>query len=388
MPLCNDSFYIFKKSIGMKIVPSLLETWLLKYQNAPYNLGESGVTNLSVGELMSLSGCSPEDLYQLSLENNDTYGSLGVRKAIASFYDGVASESILVTSGTTEAILIYFHVRYQPGANVVVPVPAFHILHEVPSFLGYEVRYLHLRPENNFRLNLEELSKLVDDNTKVIVLNSPHNPTGVVYSQTEIQAVLELAQKYNAEILSDEHYRFLPDTSNIDVLPSLYGSSANMVALGSPGKCFGCIGLRIGWLIGSLDVINACHDFKDYTTHTVSPINDFLAKSVLHNYQQILPKYRGWISQNLLQFNDFVEQHSHVIGWVKPDAGTVAFPFLKNSSIKSEFLAQKLVESAGVLVLPGEAFDRPGFFRISFGVNPELFNTALKAFSQVLKSCL
>ena len=63
---------------------------------------------------------------------------------IASFYESVALDSILVTAGTTEAILIYFHIRYQPGANVVVPVPAFHILHEIHSFLGYDVRYLQL----------------------------------------------------------------------------------------------------------------------------------------------------------------------------------------------------------------------------------------------------
>lgn len=370
----------------MKIEPSLLETWLLKYQDAPYNLGESGVTNLSVGELMSLTGCSPEELYQLSLSNNDTYGSLGLRKAIASFYDGVSPDSILVTSGTTEAILIYFHVRYQPGANVVVPVPAFHILHEVPSFLGYEVRSLQLRPENNFRLDLEELSKLVDDNTKVIVLNSPHNPTGIVYSEEEIQTVFDLAQKHNAEILSDEHYRFLTHTSDIDILPSLYGRTPKVVALGSPGKCFGCIGLRIGWLIGSLEVIDACHNFKDYTTHTVCPINDFLTKEALLNWKEIVPKYKGWILHNLLQFTNFVEQHSDVIGWVKPNAGTVAFPFFKDKSIKSDLFAQKLVEETGVLVLPGVAFDMPGFFRISFGINPQHFNTALNAFSLVLKT--
>ncbi len=370
----------------MKIEPSLLETWLLKYEKAPYNLGESNVKNLTVGELMSLTGCSIEELYQLSLANNDTYGSLGLRKAIASLHKGVEPDSILVTAGTTEAILIYFHVRYQPGANVVVPVPAFHILYEVPAFLGYEVRYLKLRPENKFRLDLDELSKLVDDKTKVIVLNIPHNPTGIVYSEKEIQAVCELAQKHNAEILSDEHYHFIPHTSDIDLIPSLYGRTPNVVALGSPGKCFGCVGLRIGWLIGSKDVIDACHTFKDYTTHTVCSINDFLATSALLNREQILAKPKAWIAQNLFQFQNFIDRHSDLIGWVKPDAGTVAFPFFKNKSIKSDLFAQKLVEETGVLVLPGEAFDMPGFFRISLGVNPEQFYTALNAFEQVLRT--
>jgi aspartate/methionine/tyrosine aminotransferase len=371
----------------MKIKPSLLETWLFEYQNAPYNLGESGVANLSVGELMSRTGCSPEDLYQLSLENNNTYGSLELRKAIASLYDdSVEPDSILVTAGTTEAILIYFHVRYQPGANIVVPVPTFHILYEVPAFLGYEVRYLKLRPENNFRLDLDELSKLVDDKTSVILLNTPHNPTGVVYSEEEIQNVCELAQKHNAEILADEHYRFIPHTNDIDLIPSLYGRIPNVVSLGSPGKCFGCIGLRIGWLIGSRQVIDACHTFKDYTTHTVCSINDFLATSALLNREQMLARPKAWITQNLLQFQNFIDRHNDLIGWVKPDAGTVAFPFLKNKSIESDRFAQKLVEETGVLVLPGEAFDMPGFFRISLGVEPEKFHTALNAFERVLRT--
>jgi aspartate/methionine/tyrosine aminotransferase len=368
----------------MTILPSLLETWLLKYQNAPYNLGESGVKNLSVGELMNLTDCSVEKLQQVSLENNDTYGSLQLRKAIASFYEGVSPDSILVTAGTTEAILIYFHVRYQPGANVVVPVPAFHILHDIPELLGYEVRYLQLRPENNFRLDLEELSKLIDNKTEAIVLNSPHNPTGVVYSDEEIKTLLDLAQKHDAQILSDEHYRFMPHSSDIDILPSLYGSSANVVSLGSIGKCFGCIGLRIGWLIAADRVIQSCHTFKDYTTHTVSPINDFLATEALLNWQKILPRYRQWIGQNLDRFQDVVDRYERILGWVRPNAGTVAFPFFKDRSIDSATFAQKLVEETGVLVLPGEAFNLPGCFRIRFGIPPEEFQVAMQGLSQVL----
>jgi aspartate/methionine/tyrosine aminotransferase len=368
----------------MKIETSLLENWLLKYENTPINLGESGVASVSFGELINLTSSSIEEINQLSLENNDTYGSLELRKAISSFYKNPSLDSILVTAGTTEAILLYFNIRYQPGANVVVPVPAFHILYEVPAHLGYEVRLLQLHPKNNFHLNLEELEKLVDDETTTIVLNSPHNPTGIVYSEQEIKAVIQLAEKHNVEILADEHYRFIPHTSEIDILPSLHGRSPNVVALGSPGKCFGCIGLRIGWLVSSPEVIQACHTFKDYTTHTVCSINDFLAKEALLNWQKILPTYRRYVTQNLFQFQQLINQHNDVVDWIKPDAGTVAFPFLKDPSISSLKFAQQLIEDTGVLVLPGEAFDMPGFFRIRFGIPPEQFNRAMSAFAKVL----
>lgn len=365
----------------MKIETSLLETWLVKYEKSLYNLGESGVENFSLAEFIRLTGCG-EELNKLSLENNDTYGSLGLRETIASVYDGVKPEDILVTAGTTEAILIYFHVRYEVGANIVVPVPAFHILHEVPKYLGYEVRYLHLRKEEQFRPNLTELAKLVDDKTKVIVLNSPHNPTGVLYSSEEMQGFIELAEKYQAEILADEHYRFLPHEQNMDFIPSLFGVSPRVVALGSIGKCFGCIGLRIGWLIASQELLKACHDFKDYTTHTVCTINDLLVKSALLNRQKILPKYREWILENRAYLGELIRRNNALIDWSEPEAGTIAFPFLK--TFNSQDFSRKLVEQTEVLLLPGEAFDMPGHFRIALGIEPSLFQKAMNEFESFL----
>jgi len=367
----------------MKIEPSLLETWLLEYEKSPYNLGESSVTNLSVAELIELTECESE-FYSLSLENNDTYGSLGLREAIASVYENVNPEDILVTAGTTEAILIYYHVRYEPGANVVVPVPAFHILHEIPKYLGYEVRYLPLRREEKFRPNLTELAKLVDDKTKVIVLNSPHNPTGVVYSPEEIQGFIELAENCQAEILADEHYRFLPHQQEMDFIPSLFGKSPSVVALGSIGKCFGSIGLRIGWLIGSPEILKACHDFKDYTTHTVGTINDMLVKHSLLNWRKILPKYRGWIVKNTTCLRELIERNHDLMDWNEPEAGTVAFPFLK--TLNSQEFAHRLVQKTGVLVLPGEALDRPGHFRIALGVEPDIFQKAISELERCLQT--
>lgn len=367
----------------MEITPSFLEMWLSKYEQAPYNLGESGVSNQSVGDIIHLLD-DPGKLYQLSLMNNDTYGSLALRKTISNFYDGVDLDSILVTAGTTEAILIYFYVRHVAGANVVVFTPAFHILAEVPEFLGYEVRPILLRPENNFRPDLDELAKAVDEKTRVIVLNTPHNPTGILFSEEEVQFILRLAEKYDADVLADEHYRFIPHTGTADVLPSLYGRSPNVVALGSPGKCFGCIGLRVGWLIGSRDIVHACHDFKDYTTHTICALNDLLADTVLRNWQRVLPRYQGWIKSNVAQFHQFVEQHNHDVGWIKPEAGTVMLPFLKRQELGSEAFFRELVEETGVLFLPGEAFNLPGYFRVALGVEPEFFKEALNKFSYYL----
>lgn len=371
----------------MKFEPALLEKWLSQYEKVPYNLGESSVDNFTLGELLNLTG-DRDSLDQLSLMNNDTYGSLRLREAIASLDELVSPDDILVTAGTTEAILIYFKVRYRSGANVVVPVPTFHVLYETPAFFGYEVRYLQLRAENGFRIDSEELAKLVDDNTEVIVLNTPQNPSGVVCSETEIQSVIEIAEKHNAEILVDEHYRFLPHNQETEILPSLYGRSPKIVSLSSLGKCFGCIGLRIGWLIGNPEVIKACHFFKDYTTHTVGVLNDYIAAGILLSRDKILPRYRQIIQHNIQQFETFIKQQKGLIDWVKPEAGTIAFPFFTDPKINSKTVAKTLVEDHGVLLLPGEAFDCPSHMRIALGVEPRLFQYALEKLTIVMETTL
>jgi aspartate/methionine/tyrosine aminotransferase len=369
----------------MRTLQSVMEPWFIKYQDARYNLAESGVSNNTLHELIKRTNTTPEDLLKISLSNNDTHGSLELRKTIASFYDDIDCDRILVSHGTTEAIFMYFHIRYKPKANVVVPSPAFEVLYEVPKYLGYEIRFLQLSPEENFRPNLDKLSKLVDDNTEVIVLNTPHNPTGIVFSEQEIQAFINLAEKHNCEILADEHYRFM-NYDNRDIIPSIVNKSPKVVALGGIGKCFGCIGLRIGWIIGSKQLIDTCRDFKDYTTHTVCSLNDFLVQSALQNWKNIVPNYKKWISENLLVLGEFIKENENVLDWVEPQGGMVAFPFFKDKSIKSQDFVQELVESTGVLVLPGEAFGMEGYFRVGLGVEPKVFREAVNAFSGFVKS--
>ena len=104
----------------MKISQSLMEPWFLKYHEAPYNLAESGIDGQNLEDLLNSTNITTTDLLKISLVNNDTHGSETLRQSIASIYDGIDSDRILVTHGTTEAIFMYFHIRCKPKANVVV----------------------------------------------------------------------------------------------------------------------------------------------------------------------------------------------------------------------------------------------------------------------------
>jgi aspartate/methionine/tyrosine aminotransferase len=369
----------------MKIALHEIEPWLIQYQFARYNLAESGMANLTLGQLLEATGSPVSDLLKLSFDNTDTRGTLALRQAVAELYGGVDPESVLVTTGTSEGLFLYYQVRYTPGANVVVPTPAFQSLPEVPRYLGYEVRSLQLRPEQGFRLDLAELERLVDERTRIIVLNTPHNPTGMLPTAEEVAAVRRIAARVGAEVLADEHYRFVPYEGD-HLLPSLYTPEGGVVAVGSMIKCLGCVGLRVGWLLGPRELLDGCRDLKDYTTHTLCSINDHLATQVLRNWRPLMKGFRQWVVQNVSRFGAFVKQHEELLGWVAPQAGIVAFPYLKDRSISTAHFCRRLVETQEVFVLPGETFEMPGHFRIGFGLPPDTFEAALERWSRFIEA--
>jgi aspartate/methionine/tyrosine aminotransferase len=370
----------------MNIALHEIEPWLIEHQHARYNLGESGMVNQPLGALLADVGASVAELGAVSLGNSDTRGSLALREAIAALHPGATADNVLVTTGTSEALWLYFHVRHRAGDNAVVPVPAFQSLFEVPRYLGYELRALPLRPEDNFRLDLDALARAVDARTRVVVLNSPQNPTGVVLRPHEVAAARRAARVVGAEVLADEHYRFMPlDPSPDALLPTMYEPGGEVVALGSMIKCFGCVGLRVGWLVGPRDLLDACRDLKDYTTHTVCALNEHVALQVLRGAPRLAPRLRGWLRSNVAAFGELVARHPDVLAWTPPEGGLVAFPSLRAGvGVSSADFARALVAQTEVFVLPGETFQRPGHFRVGFGLAPEDFTAALARWDHFL----
>lgn len=371
----------------MEIKVFKMESWLRDNQFIEFNLGQSGIEDVTVGELLKMLNVSMKGLGELSLGDNDTLGTVELRKIISSFYDNVSIDNIMVTSGSSEALLVYFMVKYKPGSNIVVLAPAFQSLSDMPRYLGYEVRNLNLKKENNFRINMDELKLLIDENTRILVLNNPHNPTGMRLTLEEIAQIKEILADTDVEVLADEHYRFLPHTDE-KIIPSLTSQFDKVSAVGSMIKCFGCVGLRMGWLIADHKLIESCRDLKDYTTHTICSINDYLSQKVLQKSNELSSKYKSWILENKECFQSFVDKNSTIINWIPPEAGIVAFPYFVNPNIKAQEVLTDLIDKKNVFLLPGETFEVNSHFRICLGKEPEHFRRAMEKFQEYINENL
>ncbi|MHB9030767.1 MAG: aminotransferase class I/II-fold pyridoxal phosphate-dependent enzyme [Candidatus Latescibacterota bacterium] len=353
-----------------------MEDWLASYKDScRYNLGESGMPDITVGELLSRCGLAPDALGSIVLRDHDTRGTDRLRRAIRNTYDArIGLEHITATTGAGEALFILFNLLHETRASAVVPRPAFQALYEVPRALGLDLRFYDLRAENGFLPDPDEICRLIDDTTGAVVINTPHNPSGVFFPEDAADRVIRKAAFHGATVIADEHYRFLPHEGPAPAR-TLARPEENVVATGSITKCFGVIGLRMGWIVASEHLIARVRDFRDYLTHTLSPVSDFLAAVALENAPAFIDPNRATLRRNARALREFADQTPGV-SLVPPEGGVVAWPSYDYDLPSNDF-ARGLIQKHGVFVLPGSSFEMEGCFRINLGQPPASFADAL-----------
>ncbi len=360
----------------MQIEEFALATWLNQYEtDIEFNLAASTGPLWTVKELMALEEATPEELGEVPLNYVHAAGARELRRAVAEFYgNGIDPEWVQVTTGAAEALwLILFDVCVK-GANVIMPHPCYPAFDGIPRSLGAEVRYWRMRPENSFRLDLDELHRLIDRETRAIVLNSPHNPTGVVIEPEQVRAVAALAAARDIRFISDEVYHGIyydgRERPSAAVIPIA-------TVTGDVSKAFSLAGLRIGWILERDELRrNSYYNARSFVCVSSSVLGERLAALALRHYRTIWQRNTERAAQNLQALATLFEEASGEIGWVRPQGGFTCFPWLKNQA-DSEPLCRRLVKEAGVLFSPGYCFGMPAHFRVGFGVAGGRFTEAL-----------
>ncbi len=351
----------------MDIPDFKLERYFAKYEfDVDYVLCGSDCESMTVADLLAMEEGAEERFKSQWLGYTESQGSPTLRQEIASLYRKVGAEDILVHTGAEEAIFLFMNAVLEAGDHVVVQWPCYQSLAEVARSIGCRVSLWEVREEAGWEPDMDELQTMLKPETRALVVNSPHNPTGGLLSRESFDRITALAEAERILLFSDEVYRGTEHNS-ADRLPAACDVTPHGVTLGVMSKTYGLPGLRIGWVAtANQDVLSKMAALKDYTTICNSAPSEFLAEVALRHRGRIVARNLDLIRSNLEFVEGLFSRYGHRIGWARPKASPIAFPRLLTGDV--EAFCHDLVTQEGVLLLPGTLYDHPGnHFRIGFG---------------------
>jgi len=343
------------------------------------------VQGYPMADLLALADDESRALWaDLRLGYTESTGHPLLRREIASLYDTVEPDEILTFAGAEEAIFCLVNALVGPGDHVVATWPGYQSLYEIARAAGADVTLHDLREDAAWAIDLERLRGQVTPATRLIVVNAPHNPTGMLPDRATFDGLVSIADEAGAYLLVDEVYRGL-ESDPADRLPAGADASDRGISVGVMSKSFAMAGLRIGWL--------ASHDrallarvaaFKDYTTICSSAPSELLAIMALRRRDIVLERSRRIVLGNLEHLDGFFARWADAFTWVRPRGGSIGYPRLTVPGVGIDAWAAQLVEAEGVLLLPGSQFGDPGdHFRIGYGREDLLAGLArLEAFAE------
>lgn len=351
----------------MHLPPFKLERYFAKYEfKAEFLLCSSDCEAMSIADLLAMEPGAAEKFQNVWLGYTESQGSPALRKEICNLYATMQPEDILVHTGAGEAIYLFMYAAFKKGDHVIVHSPGYQSLAEVARAVGCDVSPWRAREENDWALDLDELRHLVRTNTKGIVINTPHNPTGYLMPRADFDAVNKFAQENSLLLFSDEVYRE-SEYDSADKLPAACDMGEHAVSLGVTSKTYGLAGLRIGWIATKNRKIYAdMAALKDYTTICNSAPSEFLAEVAMRHRVKLAERNLGIIKHNLTIIDDLFSRRADLFQWNRPRAGSMGFPKLLKGDV--EEFCEDLVKKAGVLLLPGSMYDDArNHFRLGLG---------------------
>jgi aspartate/methionine/tyrosine aminotransferase len=347
-----------------------LERFFARYEfSVPYLLCASDVEGWPMADVLALADDEVRGLWDgLRLGYTESMGHPLLRKEIArQLFERLDGEDVLVFSGASEGIFALVNVLLGPGDHAIVAWPAYQSLHEVGRALGADVTLLELHESEGWALDPARIRAAISPRTTLIVVNAPHNPTGMLPDEASFREIVAIAGEAGATLLSDEVYRGL-EVDPATRLPSGADLGDHVVSLGVMSKAFAMAGLRIGWIATrDRELLDRAARFKDYTTLCPPAPSELLSIAALRSRDRVLDRSNAIIAANLARLDTFFERWADTIAWVRPRAGSIGFPRFADA-IDAERLVTDLAAETGVLLAPGRMFGRDdGHVRIGFG---------------------
>jgi rSAM/selenodomain-associated transferase 1 len=355
---------------GSKLTELALEQEYRDHCDASlFDLSSSSPVPYTLREILTAASGDIDSLLEMPLDYCRTSGDGELRETIASLYEGVSADDVLVTAGASEAIRAVAMAVVRPGDTVIMQSPCYPTLREAPAQLGAEVRVW--KPNDGFQFDFGDLKPPDLQGASAVFLNAPHGPSG-----TNPHGIFDGPSR----LIVDEVYR------PIELVPGTRPHSAidrydGAVSIGDLSKPLGLGGLRIGW-IASRDrgLLRQCTAALDYLSGSVSTLSARVALFALLRFDELLRPQLARARRNLSDLSAFLESHLEWLDWTCPQAGYTAFVRYRNGS-RYDDLYRRL-RDGGVFALSGRVYGEPDHVRIGFGLDPVLFSRALRTFSE------
>lgn len=348
------------------------------YARIRWNLSESSVADRRLSDL----GLTFPDLTLLYTEHR---GAARLRELIAAEGAGVDADDVLVTNGAAGALFIIATSLLSPGDHLVVIRPNYATNLETPRAIGCEISLIDLAFENGFRVDLEAVAAAITPRTRLISVTNPHNPTGVMLTAAEQQALADLAARHGCRLLVDETYR---DLSFDGPLPMAASLGPHVISVSSLSKAYGVPGIRIGWLVNSDPALETLFlAAKEQIGICGSVLDEYVAEQVLAWRADLLPPIVAEMRARLDLVAEWMAGEDR-LEWVRPTGGVVCFPRMTAEPPGGvEGFYRRLLDEQGAYVGPGHWFEMPDrHFRLGYGwpTRDEL-ESGLKAISAALR---
>lgn len=354
----------------MQIKPFGVEIWMNEYETkCELNLAETCVASITLGELAAMAGRGADiwdDLSAMRMGYGAIEGHPRLRELIAGLYDGQGADNVITTHGTIGANALVHLALVERGDHVISVIPTYQQHYSIPESIGADIELLHLRADNGFLPDLAELRAMVRPGTKLIAINNPNNPTGALMDREMLSAIAAIAREVGAWVLCDEVYRGTDQISD-GYTASIVDVYEKGISTAGMSKAYSLAGLRLGWVTGPREVIDAVMHQRDYNTISVGGIDEYFAIMALENRDKIMLRAHEMTRRNLAIFAEWMAGEP-LLSWVKPASGTTAL-LQYDLPISSRDFCIALLQEEGVMLTPGSAMEMEGWLRLGY-TNP------------------
>ena len=354
------------------LAPYLL--WAKTRRPAAIDLAGSNLMHCTLDDLPGA-----RDAVDITAPNDNGYAPL--LKPIARHY-GVAEDRVVSGHGCSGANFLTIAALVGPGDEVLIERPTYDPLIGACRLVGARIERFDRRFENGWRLDLDDLGARLTPRTRLIIVTSPHNPTGAVIDAATLVELGALARRAGACVLVDEVYL---DGANF-VVAGRGKPAATLdgpfISTSSLTKSYGLAGLRCGWAVAEPDLAVRIRRTRDVVDNAESAPADRLAAFAFASLPRVAERAAGLLVGNVRRAREFFAAHPQ-LELAEPPGASVVFPRLRGVDDASAFVHRLLTEQ-DVAVAPGHFFDAPGHFRISLAGRPDALEAGLARLAAAL----